>query len=480
MKTTLPAIIGSWFPQDQGHLNSVLEGELIIANEQKYGSYLTRKIPRKCAGCSDYLMLVTNIGAGMKVYSSQDLEFQLLGSQTIQYNSCQSYHAVVLGFMKEELKAMPAIQMILSLHQTVDNAMPVGPPCQPVAIEISNNKVDAKAPLNSAHHGRASMLAIALMPAIQKVNWVVDTNIHGRSAKLQGKIAILFFKKLYFEDHKIDLGLAGVEMGDQFEVFGFASENGWTKVHWSEPLWVVEGSLLFMKECGTEDPRFWNNWKTAVDSITMNNAFQDDSLEMPLLMAAKTRKETSQTQTAIPVPPAPHAIHPNCPMLTKEHTTWLNENAILGYAQVVAAVQAQSSGGKRVQGPEIDYVKDHVFNEFLEKFWSPDNEPKTASVLLKLNILDDLDLYHDVSVTMWVALDSDTVEEYQAMAEEANTHAAELPSLSDIYQNQCLIDQATMSMLEHMIGFGPGQLGKVTWIAHCMYEDTDGKVCGVK
>ncbi|PBK84051.1 hypothetical protein ARMGADRAFT_1037410 [Armillaria gallica] len=36
-----------------------------------------------------------------------------------------------------------------------------------------------------------------------------------------------------------------------------------------------------------------------------------------------------------------------------------------------------------------------------------------------------------------------------------------------------------MSMLERMIGFGPGQLGKVTWIAHCMYEDADSKVCGV-
>ncbi|PBK89480.1 hypothetical protein ARMGADRAFT_1083469 [Armillaria gallica] len=33
--------------------------------------------------------------------------------------------------------------------------------------------------------------------------------------------------------------------------------------------------------------------------------------------------------------------------------------------------------------------------------------------------------------------------------------------------------------LQCMIGFGPGQLGKVAWIAHCMYEDADGKVCGV-
>ncbi|PBK89481.1 hypothetical protein ARMGADRAFT_1083470 [Armillaria gallica] len=162
--------------------------------------------------------------------------------------------------------------------------------------------------------------------------------------------------------------------------------------------------------------------------------------------------ETSQTQTAIPVPPAPPTVCPDCPMLTKEHTTWLNENVILGYAQVVTAAQ------------------DHILNEFLEKFWSPDDESKTASVLLKLrkylanhhkaysektlfnppkakeikaemakrpsnsNIPKDLDLYCDVSATMWVALDSDTVEEYQAMAKEANAHAAELPSLGDIYQ----------------------------------------------
>ncbi|PBK70795.1 hypothetical protein ARMSODRAFT_1017583 [Armillaria solidipes] len=243
--------------------------------------------------------------------------------------------------------------------------------------------------------------------------------------------------------------------------------------------------------------------------------------------------ETSQTQTAIPVPPAPRAVRPDCPTLTKEHTTWLNENVMLGYAQVVAAAQAQSSGGKRVRGPGIDYVKDHVLNDFLEKFWSPDDEPKTASVLLKLrkylanhhkaysektrfdprtqppparrtnakdqfrkvkakeikaemakrsadgNVPDDLDLYRDVSAAMWAALDSDAVEEFQAMAKEANAHAAELPSLGDIYQNQRLIDQATTSMLERMIGFGPGQLGKVAWIAHCMYEDADGKVCGV-
>ncbi len=46
-------------------------------------------------------------------------------------------------------------------------------------------------------------------------------------------------------------------------------------------------------------------------------------------------------------------------------------------------------------------------------------------------------------------------------------------------RNQSLIDQAT-TLLERIIGFGPGQLGKVAWIAHCMYEDADGKFCGVK
>ncbi|PBK70796.1 hypothetical protein ARMSODRAFT_1017584 [Armillaria solidipes] len=329
--------------KDHGHLNATLEGELIVANERKYGSYPARKIARKCAHCSGYLMLVTNVGAGMKVYSSQDLEFQSLGSQTIRCNSCQSHHAVLSGFTEEELKAMPAIQTILPLRQTVDNghfigpgsalsilpleaprrrhrrltlvapssttptprlARPVGPPRRPVAIEISDDEVDTLAPRNSARRGRVSMPAMreiieisdnevdvnaprnsarrrrASMPAIRKVDRVVDTDTNGRSAELQGKIAILFFEKLdenpiridvptrnngnlYLGDHKIDLGLAGIEMGEQFEVFGFASEDGWTKVRWSEPLRVVEGSPLFMKKCGTEDPGFWNNWKTA-------------------------------------------------------------------------------------------------------------------------------------------------------------------------------------------------------------------------
>ncbi|SJL02883.1 uncharacterized protein ARMOST_06224 [Armillaria ostoyae] len=93
--------------------------------------------------------------------------------------------------------------------------------------------------------------------------------------------------------------------------------------------------------------------------------------------------------------------------------------------------------------------------------------------------MDNLDLYHDVSAALWAALDVKAVEEYQVMADEVNVCATEPPSLSEIYQNQSLIDQATTSLLERMITFGPGQLGKVTWIAHCMYEDADGKVCGI-
>ncbi|KAK0441538.1 uncharacterized protein EV420DRAFT_1650043 [Desarmillaria tabescens] len=341
--------------KDQGHLNSILEGELIIANKRKYGPYPTRKIPRKCANCSGYMMLVTNVGAGMKVYSSDDLEFQDLGSQTC--NSCHSHHAVISGFTEEELKAMPAVQMILPLCQTVDNGhfigpgsalsilplkpphhrcrrvasdppsspthpphlalpvhvrQPVGPrlvhhpasrngevinlndhsggarldgsithrgrtllPVAATVIEISDNEMDTKQPQrHSARHGRTSM------PAMREVNWVVHTNTNRPLAELRGKVAILFFKKLdenpiridvptrnngtlYLKDHKMALGLAGVEMVEEFEVFGFASEDGWTKVRWCKPLQGVEGSPLFMKKVGTGDPGFWKNWQTA-------------------------------------------------------------------------------------------------------------------------------------------------------------------------------------------------------------------------
>ncbi|KAK0232504.1 hypothetical protein EDD85DRAFT_956381 [Armillaria nabsnona] len=266
---------------------------------------------------------------------------------------------------------------------------------------------------------------------------------------------------LYLKDHKVALGMVNIETGEEFEVFGFASEDGWTRIHWSEAFKGVEGGPLFMKKLGMPDPGFWKNWQTATLS-----------------------------------------------------TTWLNENTILGYAQVIVVVQAQSSGGK-------------------QKFWSPSEEPKMVSILLKVkkylanhhkaysvktqfdphmqppavhqmnakeqfrkaktqkieaemakcftdgNVPDDLDVYCDVLAMMWSALDEKAVKEHQAIADEVNKCVTEPPSLSDIYKNQHMIDQATISLLEHMIRFGTSQLGKVTWIAHCIYEDTNGKVCGV-
>ncbi len=53
-------------------------------------------------------------------------------------------------------------------------------------------------------------------------------------------------------------------MGEDYEVFGFASEDGWSRVRWSEALKGVEGGPLFMKKAGTPNPRFWKNWQTAV------------------------------------------------------------------------------------------------------------------------------------------------------------------------------------------------------------------------
>ncbi len=69
--------------KDNAHLNAILEGGLIIKNERKYGSYPTRKIAQKCTSCLGNLMLVTNVGADIRVHSTNDAEFQSLGSQTV-------------------------------------------------------------------------------------------------------------------------------------------------------------------------------------------------------------------------------------------------------------------------------------------------------------------------------------------------------------------------------------------------------------
>ncbi len=139
-------------------------------------------------------------------------------------------------------------------------------------------------------------------------------------------------------------------------------------------------------------------------SVEMNLTFYATLPAFPLHPTATTASTllpttTTATETLPNMtdgnaqPPAPTA-HPDYPTLTKEHITWLNKNAMLGYAQAIAIVQAQSSGNKRIQGPGIEYVKDHVLSDFLEEFWSPADEPKTASILL-VSLL--------VTVSNWVA-----------------------------------------------------------------------------
>ncbi len=54
--------------------------------------------------------------------------------------------------------------------------------------------------------------------------------------------------------------------------------------------------------------------------------------------------QNSPAKSATAYPTTTGAWHPNCPTLSKEHTTWLNENAMIGYAQAVAEAQAQSTG----------------------------------------------------------------------------------------------------------------------------------------
>ena len=50
-----------------------------------------------------------------------------------------------------------------------------------------------------------------------------------------------------------------------------------------------------------------------------------------------------------------------------------------------------------------------------------------------VQVVDNLDLYCDVSSAMWNELDAMAIKEYQAIADEANAHVAEPPSLSEIY-----------------------------------------------
>lgn len=52
------------------------------------------------------------------------------------------------------------------------------------------------------------------------------------------------------------LGSANVEMGDEFEIFGFAMEDGWIKIRWSDPIHGMEETPLFMKMAGAANPVF--------------------------------------------------------------------------------------------------------------------------------------------------------------------------------------------------------------------------------
>ncbi|KAK0473331.1 hypothetical protein IW261DRAFT_1423561 [Armillaria novae-zelandiae] len=228
----------------------------------------------------------------------------------------------------------------------------------------------------------------------------------------------------------------------------------------------------------------------------------------------------------------PWRKHTQCPTLMDEQTKWLNEQAMLGYAQAFSEASAKSSNATRLRGPGIEYVQKYVLNDFLGKFWTPDTEPSTRSVLQKVtkylnnhykkylneckfdphtqpcpmrrmnttaqfqeakrnNIRTEvarrggdgvipskvrLDVFQEAAVTLWDALDDEEKAKYQAMADEANKQADQPPDLAEIYRNQPLVGEATQSLLERLIGFGQGQLGKVAWVVHCMYEDEEGNV----
>ncbi len=54
-----------------------------------------------------------------------------------------------------------------------------------------------------------------------------------------------------------------MELEDEFELYGFAEEDGWVKLGWNEALHGLSGTLVFVKKFETGLPTIWSMWKCA-------------------------------------------------------------------------------------------------------------------------------------------------------------------------------------------------------------------------
>ncbi len=174
-------------------------------------------------------------------------------SHSHQCNSCQKHHAVVSGFTVDELMAMLVIQTVLPLHRTVDNGHFIGPgsplsilPLElphrhrhrvvPVSVPISLPTTPIRPPLpirvppevidltheprddehyttGKKNRGRASLPAIPIiievsdeetlpeprqpMSCRSRTSLPIARDAISVHADLQGKVAILYFAKVY-------------------------------------------------------------------------------------------------------------------------------------------------------------------------------------------------------------------------------------------------------------------------------------------
>ncbi|KAK0462116.1 hypothetical protein IW261DRAFT_1428267 [Armillaria novae-zelandiae] len=173
-----------------------------------------------------------------------------------------------------------------------------------------------------------------------------------------------------------------------------------------------------------------------------------------------------------------------CPTLTDEQTKWLNEQAMLGYTQAFSEVSAKSSNATHLCRLGIKYT---LSPALIRSFGPPAQfqEAKRNNIRMEVarcrgdSVIPSkvrLDVFQEAAATLWDALDNEEKTKYQTMADEANKQVDQPPDLAEIYRNQPLVGEATQSLLECLIRFRQGQLGKVAWVVHCMYEDEEGNV----
>ncbi|KAK0473332.1 hypothetical protein IW261DRAFT_1569746 [Armillaria novae-zelandiae] len=262
--------------KDQVHLNTVLEGTLIIANERKYGSYPTRGIPRKCV-CTGFFMLVTNVGANMQVHTSVDLEFNNIGKQFLTCATCHAHCDVESGFTRAELNGMSIISTVLLLRETVANGVSIGPGS---ALSILLLEMPGRQRQRRIHATiRTSMPAPALGPPNPPSQEIIDLTRDDDDLNVDLPLTMYPFVDIvcWLEDNvyptyaqvplttagEVDLqknqallGEFGIEKVGTFSCYVSALHD-WVSCGWSVPFKVKQGALLALRRDGVHNLVDW-------------------------------------------------------------------------------------------------------------------------------------------------------------------------------------------------------------------------------